>query len=180
MNQAKDKVTLINQADEVLGEMDKVEAHRGQGKLHRAISVFLFNKKGQILVQQRSQSKIVAAEKWANTACGNVRPDESYLECAHRRLREELGIEDAKLDLVGKFRYSVEFNNGFSEREVDQVYLGQWQGKPDPDPKEVKETDWVSLERMQEQADRKNWAPWVSIIFKQKQILKKLKEYAKA
>jgi isopentenyl-diphosphate delta-isomerase len=180
MNQAKNKVTLINQADEVLGEMDKVEAHRGQGKLHRAISVFLFNKKGQVLVQQRSQYKIVAAEKWANTACGNVRPDESYLECAQRRLREELGIKDVKLDLVGKFRYSVEFENGFSERELDQVYLGQWQGELNPDPREVKKTDWIRLEEMKEQADQSDWAPWVFIIFEQKQILKKLRKYAKA
>src|SRR3989344_6441635 len=121
-----DQVILVDEADNQIGTMDKVAAHRGQGRLHRAISVFLFNDQGQLLIQQRSQEKITAQGQWGNTCCGNVRPGESYQECAYRRLREELGIaEGVTLAPVRKFSYFARCGEEFSEREIDQVFVGK-------------------------------------------------------
>ncbi len=175
----KDEVVLVDAQDEKVGVADKIRAHRGQGQLHRAVSVFLFNQEGKLLVQQRSKYKIVAASKWANTACGNVWPEESYLECAARRLKQELGIKKSDLDKLGKFRYHVEFENGFSEREIDTVFAGSWQKEPKPNPKEVQAVKWVELDKAVSACRKENWAPWLKHIFNQPEIFKSLKKYSK-
>ncbi|HZZ98960.1 MAG TPA: NUDIX domain-containing protein, partial [Candidatus Saccharimonadia bacterium] len=90
-------ITLVNARDEVIGNTDVLSTHRGDGKRHRAVSVFLFNKRGEVLLQQRSKKKIVGAMQWANTCCGNVHVGETREECAYRRLREELGITNISL-----------------------------------------------------------------------------------
>ena len=160
--------------------MDKLEAHRGDGKLHRAISVFLFRKTEagdvELLIQQRSDKKIVGAGQWANTVCGNVWPEESYESCARRRLEFELGIsgEDQKLlELapVTKFRYQVKCNEEFSENEIDQVFMGWFDGeiKLRPNFDEVAGTRWVEWSKLSNISLREaleiNWAPWIEIMF---------------
>lgn len=174
-----DEVVLINDDDQVLGRMDKVSAHQGNGRLHRAVSVFLFDEQGEVLVQQRSEFKIVAANKWANTACGNVRPGETRIQCALRRLREELGIEQVELEDLGKFQYRVSFDNGFSEKEIDAVFAGRWQGSPKPNPKEVRAVRWLDWEQLMRRAQGEQWAPWLIHIFAQKKITKSLTHYSK-
>lgn len=170
-----DQVTLVNDKDEVVGSMDKVEAHRGEGQLHRAVSVYLFRKLinrstdqpiTELLVQQRSDKKIVGAHQWANTICGNVRPSESYEQCAHRRLREELGIPvnhlpslerrghdkwgtKLVLEPIYKFRYQLQCNAEFSENEIDQVFVGWYDGDVQPNPEEVQEYAWVDWNELQ-------------------------------
>lgn len=158
-----DKVTLVTPQDEVIGSMDKVEAHRGEGKLHRAISVFLFNKKGELLLQQRSAKKIVGALQWANTCCGNVRPNETYLECAVRRLREELGIEGVTLTPLTKFTYQVKCNEEFSEFEIDQVFKGYFNGDIKVNPNEVHKIEWVGFSELLKGINNHSrpYAPWV-------------------
>jgi isopentenyl-diphosphate Delta-isomerase len=163
-----DQVTLVNDQDEVIGVMDKLEAHRGDAKLHRAISVFLFNKKGEILMQQRSAKKIVGAHQWANTCCGNVWPGESYEACAQRRLRDELGITTATIRPVHKFKYFARCNDEFSEHEIDQVFVGEYEGEVNPNPDEVQMTKWIYLSDIQTELaadeakanDKKTYAPW--------------------
>ncbi|NCN24372.1 MAG: isopentenyl-diphosphate delta-isomerase [Candidatus Pacebacteria bacterium CG10_big_fil_rev_8_21_14_0_10_42_12] len=167
-----DKVILVNQKDEVIGEMDKMDAHRGEGKLHRAISVFLFRKLGddvELLIQQRSAKKIVGAHQWANTVCGNVRPGETYEVCARRRLEEELGIIDPQLILTPakKFQYQVKCNEEFSENEIDQIFTGWFDGELNINPDEVQKVDWISWQSLQngKYADLEyNWAPWFVIM----------------
>lgn len=178
-NHNLDRVTLVDKKDRVVGEMEKVAAHRGEGKLHRAASVFLFNREGQILVQKRSEFKIVAAHKWANTACGNVRPIEDYEQCAKRRLKEELGIEGVVLEFVEKFQYSFQFNNGFSEREIDSVFVGRWNSDPKPNPEEVEDFAWLDFESILKKSKQKDWAPWVEIILNEKKVIQTLNKYAK-
>lgn len=141
----EDLVTLIDENDQVIGQMDKVEAHRGDGKLHRAISVYLFCKKEnkwQLLLQQRSQTKIVGALEWSNTICANVWPSEDYPQCADRRLKEEMGIV-TKLEPIYKFRYQVKCNDQFSENEIDQVFFGVYDGQVLPNPEEANDYAWV-------------------------------------
>jgi len=158
-----DQVTLVNEQDEVIGSMDKVEAHRGEGKLHRAISVFLFNAQGELLIQQRSAKKIVGALQWANTCCGNVRPNETYLECAQRRLREELGIVGVHLTPMTKFTYQVRCNEEFSENEIDQVFKGVFDGQADANADEVHQVEWIRFSDFLKGVKDKSrsFAPWV-------------------
>lgn len=169
-----DLVTLVNESDEILGTMDKIEAHRGDAKRHRAVSVFLFQKNKdatELLIQQRAEVKIVGAHQWANTACGNVRPTESYEECAYRRLKEELGITEVKLEPMYKFEYHLKCgvltkqaqehinsttsrklrdNDEFSEWEMDQVFLGWYNGEVTPNPDEAQDFRWVKWEELQQ------------------------------
>jgi isopentenyl-diphosphate delta-isomerase len=169
-----DQVVLVDELDNQIGIMDKTEAHRGQAQLHRAISVYLFNKHGQLLIQQRSQKKIVGAGQWANTCCGNVRPGESYKECAERRLREELGIEGVALTPVLKFQYFAQCNHEFSEHEIDQVFVGNFDGEVHPHPVEVQATAWVELEEIVSSSSRYELAPWFVMMLENYQVRQKL------
>lgn len=170
-----DKVILVDANDNEIGSQDKIEAHRGDGQLHRAISVFLFDDEGKLLIQQRSDKKIVGAFMWANTACGNVRPGESYLDCAKRRLKEELGIEEVELSEVGKFQYQVSFNNNFSENEVDTVFVGRFLGEVRPNSEEVSAIHWINFEDLLQ--DGRTYAPWVEKIMGNEGIFKELTKH---
>ncbi len=171
-----DQVTLVNAQDEVIGSMDKVEAHKGDGKLHRAISVFLFNEKDELLIQQRSAKKIVGAHQWANTCCGNVRPTDSYLECATRRLSEELGITGVTLTPITKFIYKVRCNDEFSEHEVDTVFIGTYTEKVMPNPGEVQAYQWIIKSELRALMDQQtlSFAPWVQFLLQQPKVQKVL------
>lgn len=185
-----DQVTLVNSADEVLGFMDKIEAHRGEAQLHRAISVYLFRKNSttgvvELLVQQRSSKKIVGAYQWANTVCGNVWPNESYIACAYRRLDFELGItatEDTlSLQELVKFEYQVRCNEEFSEHELDQAFAGWYEGATAANPDEVQETEWVDWDSVQQEFATRQfsraWAPWFGIMMEHEAVQKSLKKF---
>lgn len=170
-----DRVTLVTEQDEVVGTMDKIEAHRGEGKLHRASSVFLFKKTvaGDIafLIQKRSDKKIVGAGQWANTICGNVWPDESYEACARRRLSHELGITDESLKIsdVTTFRYTAKCNEEFSENEIVHIFVGWFDGQVVMNPEEVADWKWVSWKDAQELKVLEagwQWTPWFELFMK--------------
>jgi isopentenyl-diphosphate delta-isomerase type 1 len=172
-----DQVILVNSQDEPIGVMDKVVAHRGEGKLHRAISVFLFRKlqdEVELLIQQRSTQKIVGAGLWANTVCGNVRPNEDREQCAQRRLLEELGIVDAKLTPIYKFEYQVKCNQEFSENEIDEVYVGWLDGEVEPNPAEVANYQWVKWSTLINKSANLDLAPWFEIMLKDPILINKI------
>src|SRR5690606_19036395 len=140
------KVILVDENDEVLGETDVLDGHRGEGKLHRAISVFLFRQNGsgiELLIHQRRQEKIVGASEWANTVCGNVSPGESYENCAVRRLKEDLGIGAPPLVHLRMYRYQAKCNDEFSENEMDAIFAGWYDGPIAPNPEEVAQYEWA-------------------------------------
>jgi isopentenyl-diphosphate Delta-isomerase len=176
-----DQVVLVDSQDQELGVMDKVEAHRGEAKLHRASSVFLFNSSGELLIQQRADVKIVGAGQWANSCCGNVRPGETYEECAHRRLREELGIDGIELQEVHKFEYHIQCNAEFSEWEMDVAFVGAYDGQVRPNPAEVQNYEWklpqeVAAEMAADNFDINRpiaptkYAPWFHLFVKEEPI----------
>ncbi|KKS30554.1 MAG: Isopentenyl-diphosphate Delta-isomerase [Candidatus Amesbacteria bacterium GW2011_GWA2_42_12] len=173
MQTVLDQVTLVDEHDHQIGVMDKVEAHRGEGKRHRASSVFLFNKKGELLIQQRSKKKIVGALQWANTSCGNVRPNETPEECAYRRLREELGITTAIIQPLYTFEYHVKCNAKFSEWEIDHVFVGKYDGEIALNLDEVVNYRWMKLLKLQiEIINNINvYAPWLHIVLNDKRLL---------
>jgi len=172
-----DQVILVTADDQPIGTMDKVGAHRGQAQRHRAISVYLFNSQDELLIQQRSAQKIVGAGQWANTCCGNLRPGESYENCARRRLREELGITQVKLKPIYKFEYQVQCNAEFSEWEMDQVFVGRYDGKVQPVTNEVGDIQWVKIDDLLTQIDNPKYALWFQIMMNDSQLLTHIRKF---
>jgi len=138
-----EKLILVDENDRETGEEEKLKAHK-DGKLHRAFSIFVFNSRGELLLQRRALGKYHSPGLWTNTCCSHPRPGESLMDAAHRRLAEEMGF-DCPLKEAFSFIYRVEFENGLIEHEFDHVILGKCDAKPDPDPEEVEEWKWVSL-----------------------------------
>jgi isopentenyl-diphosphate delta-isomerase len=129
------QVILVNERDEQLGTLGKLEAHR-HGILHRAFSVFLFDRAGRMLLQQRAVLKYHGGGLWSNACCSHPLPGEAVDEAATRRLREELGIE-AGIDHIFSFTYRADVENGLIEHEYDHVFAGIYDGDFFPDPDEV-------------------------------------------
>src|ERR1700712_632794 len=126
---------IVNADGQTTGTMDKMAAHRS-GTMHRAFSVFIFNSKGQLLLQQRALDKYHSGGLWTNTCCSHPRLGEFNIDAAHRRLREEMGM-DCELTELFQFSYRHEFDNGLIENEYDHVFMGINDELPLPNPAEV-------------------------------------------
>lgn len=133
----EDKVILVNEHDDMVGIMNKMEAHK-QGLLHRAFSIFIFNSKAEMLLQQRAITKYHSGGLWTNACCSHPMPGEKTNDAAVRRLHEELGFE-TPLEKVFDFVYKAEFDNGLTEYEFDHVFIGEYEGKVNINPEEVSE-----------------------------------------
>lgn len=147
MSFQKDHVILVNEKDEWLGTMEKIEAHR-TGALHRAFSVFVVNDKNEMLLQQRAEEKYHSSGLWSNACCSHPFPGESTLAAAHRRLQEELGF-DCPLTTAFHLRYCSAVNNGLTENEYDHIYTGLYNGTVSPDRKEIMNVKYVSLNALE-------------------------------
>ena len=140
---AEERVVLVDERDVEIGTEEKLRAHR-DAVLHRAVSVFVFDDRGAMLLQRRAAGKYHSGGLWSNACCGHPRPGESPAEAAHRRLREEMGI-DCPLAPVFTFTYRAELGAGLAEHEFDHVFVGQWAADPAPDPREVDGWRWVDV-----------------------------------
>jgi len=120
------EVILVNESDEAIGAMEKMEAHE-KGLLHRAFSVFIVNDAGEVLIQQRALDKYHSGGLWTNTCCSHPYPGETTLDAAHRRLMEEMGF-DCPLQEIFSFMYKNVFDNGLTEHEFDHVFVGTYNG----------------------------------------------------
>ena len=145
-------VILVNPADQVVGEMEKLAAHE-QGLLHRAFSVFIFRDTDQgreLLLQQRANGKYHSGGLWTNTCCSHPQPGETTLAAGERRLMEEVGIR-AQLSEVGSFIYKAAFDNGLSEHELDHVLIGEYDGALDLiNPEEIQAIKWIKIDQLQQ------------------------------
>ena len=137
------ELILVNTQDQAIGRMEKLAAHQ-EGRLHRALSVFIFNSRGEYLIQKRADAKYHSAGLWSNTACSHPLPQETSLQAANRRLREEMGLE-AKLEFKFKFMYRCQFDSGLVERELDHVFTGICDEPPQLNPQEAADFQWISL-----------------------------------
>jgi isopentenyl-diphosphate delta-isomerase len=145
-------VVLVDVNDREIGVARKQEAHV-LGQLHRAISVFLFDPNGSMLLQRRAVHKYHSGGLWTNTCCSHPAPGESPHAAALRRLQEEMGIV-CPLEFRFSFVYRTEFENGLTEHEFDHVFFGTGHFEARPDPNEVAESRWVTpseLDRWMEQ-----------------------------
>jgi isopentenyl-diphosphate Delta-isomerase len=139
-------VVLVDENDNELGFAEKLEAHQ-KALLHRAFSVFVFNDKNQLLLQQRASHKYHSANLWTNTCCSHPRRNEDVSDAAKRRLREEMGME---LDLEKKFDfvYKTAFDNDLTEYEFDHVFVGRTNTDPIINREEVKNFKWKTIEEV--------------------------------
>lgn len=146
-----EQVILVDEQDNEIGIMEKQEAHV-QGVLHRAISVFVFNSKNELLLQQRAAGKYHSALLWTNTCCSHPRPGESVSDAARRRLYEEMGIE-CTLEKAFSFIYTAGFDNGLTEHEYDHVFTGVSDVVPMPDDNEVAAWKYISREELKKSVE---------------------------
>ena len=139
-------VVLVDREDKETGTMEKQAAHL-KGALHRAISVFIFNSKGELLLQQRAAGKYHSANLWTNTCCSHPRPGEEVHGAAVRRLYEEMGM---KCDLKKQFSfiYEAPLDNNITEHEFDHVFTGITDELPTPDPLEVAAWKYISTDEL--------------------------------
>lgn len=160
-------VVLVNTEDNILGLMEKQQAHVN-GLLHRAFSIFLFNEKGEMLLQKRAEKKYHSPGQWTNAVCSHPRNGETYLEGANRRLKEELGIET---ELTEKFHfiYKADVGGGLWEHELDHVFTGNYDAEFHLNKDEVEEVRFVSPEDLDREIaeNPENFTEWFKIILEE-------------
>jgi len=147
-----DFILLVDENDKEVGIGEKIKTHQ-EGKLHRAFSIFVFNSKGQLLLQRRAKSKYHSGGLWTNTCCSHPRSGEDIEKAVHRRLKEEMGF-DCELKEIFSFIYKVKFNNDLFEHEYDHVFIGKFNGEPIPNPEEVDEWKWVDMEELKKDIEK--------------------------
>ena len=161
----EEKVILVNEKDEQIGLMPKMEAHE-KALLHRAFSVFVFNEQNELMIQQRAFGKYHSPGLWTNTCCSHQREGESNIEAGKRRLQDEMGFSTELNDTIS-FIYKAPFDNGLTEHEFDHILVGYFNGEPDLNPEEVHAWKWMSLEELKADMEKQPqlYTEWFKIIF---------------
>ncbi|NDI97550.1 isopentenyl-diphosphate Delta-isomerase [Flavobacterium sp. LaA7.5] len=161
----EEKVILVNEKDEQIGLMPKMEAHE-KALLHRAFSVFILNSKNEIMLQQRAAQKYHSPLLWTNTTCSHQREGETNLQAGNRRLMEEMGIQTELKELFS-FIYKAPFDNGLTEHELDHVMIGYYDDAPNINKEEAESWKWMGIEAVKEdmKANPDIYTAWFKIIF---------------
>ena len=161
----EENVILVNEADEPIGLMPKMEAHE-KALLHRAFSVFVMNDKGETMLQQRAKDKYHSPLLWTNTCCSHQRKGESNIEAGKRRLMEEMGFSTELTELFS-FIYKAPFDNGLTEHEYDHVMIGTFNKTPAINPEEVADWKWMHPEDIKTDISENpdEYTAWFKIIF---------------
>lgn len=164
---SEERVILVNEQDEPLGLMPKMEAHE-KALLHRAFSVFVFNDQGELLLQQRAADKYHSPNLWTNTCCSHQREDELNIAAGRRRLKEEMGFE-CDLNEIFSFVYKAPFDNGLTEHELDHVMVGSYNKDPEINKEEVESFVWMTLDdvKLDMEKNPDKYTEWFKIIFKE-------------
>ena len=162
---SEEHVILVNEKDEPIGLMSKMEAHE-KAVLHRAFSVFVLNSKNEIMLQQRAHHKYHSPLLWTNTCCSHQREGETTIQAGSRRLFEEMGFKTELKELF-HFIYKAPFDNGLTEHELDHVMIGYYNDAPVINPEEVEAWKWMPIEAVKEdiQANPSIYTIWFKIIF---------------
>lgn len=169
-------VILVDEHDNELGLMEKMEAHH-KGVLHRAFSVLLYNSKGEVLLQKRSANKYHSAGLWTNTCCSHPKPSEKMEEAVARRLKEEMGI-DTQPAYAYKFLYQVVLDNNLIEHEMDHVYVGLFNKEPIINSHEVENWRFAGLEEVKEdiQQNPEAYTHWFKLIINHPELKNSIRD----
>jgi isopentenyl-diphosphate delta-isomerase len=161
----EEQVILVNEKDEPIGLMNKMEAHE-KAVLHRAFSVFVLNDKNEVMLQQRAHHKYHSPLLWTNTCCSHQRAGETNLQAGKRRLYEEMGF-NAELKELFHFIYKAPFDNGLTEHELDHVMIGYSNEVPSINPEEVESWKWMKIEDIKDDMIQNPalYTIWFKIIF---------------
>ncbi len=161
----EENVILVDQNDQQIGLMPKMEAHE-KAVLHRAFSVFILNHKGEIMLQKRAADKYHSPSLWTNTCCSHQRDGESNIEAGKRRLKEEMGFQ-TELEELFSFVYKAPFDNGLTEHEFDHVMIGRYDESPEINLEEVSDWKWMSPSAIKKDIDTNPelYTAWFKIIF---------------
>ncbi|TXE16671.1 isopentenyl-diphosphate Delta-isomerase [Psychroserpens burtonensis] len=161
----EEQVILVNDKDEQIGTMPKLEAHE-KALLHRAFSIFIFNDQNELMVQQRAKHKYHSPLLWTNTCCSHQRVGESNLQAGKRRLMEEMGFAVDLKETIS-FIYKAPFDNGLTEHEFDHVMVGHFNSEPSINPEEVEAWKWMTLEavKIDIELNPELYTEWFKIIF---------------
>lgn len=162
---AKENVILVNENDEQIGLMEKIEAHE-KALLHRAFSVFILNDKGELMLQQRALHKYHSPGLWTNTCCSHQREGESNITAGKRRLQEEMGFVTELAEAVS-FIYKAPFDNGLTEHEYDHVMTGTYNEAPVINSDEVADWKWMDVQAVKDDIGENpdEYTAWFKIIF---------------
>ena len=168
------EVILVNEKDEEIGFMDKMEAHK-KGLLHRAISVFIFNSDNEWLLQKRAEHKYHSALLWSNASCTHPMKSEKEIVAANRRLEEEMGMK-ASLKKLFNFQYKAYLSNDLIENELDHIFIGYTNQKPAINPAEVCEYRYIATEDLKQEIKTKpeQFSEWFKLLFEK--LHKEIKE----
>lgn len=161
----EEQVILVDEKDKPVGVAEKLEAHR-KGLLHRAFSVFIFNSKGEMLLQQRALHKYHSGGLWTNACCSHPNPGEETLAAAQRRLKEEMGFE-VPVEKVFDFMYKTELDNGLTENEFDHVFTGEYDDPVDFNKNEVMDFCYKDIEGIRNslQTHPEKYSAWFHLAF---------------
>ena len=168
---SEESVILVDSRDRRTGEAPKIAAHRNPGQRHRAVSVVVVNTANRILLQRRSAATYHFAGLWSNSCCTHPRPGEQSVRAAQRRLHEEMGIR-IRLRAVGKFEYrAVDSVSGLVEHEIDHVFVGRFDGNPEPNATWVADWSWVDMAGLRSAVARSSarYTPWLLPVLDQVQ-----------
>jgi isopentenyl-diphosphate delta-isomerase len=161
----EDYLILVDEKDNPWGKLEKHLVHQ-LGLLHRAFSIFIFNSKGELLLQQRADEKYHSSGLWTNTCCSHPRFNEELKDAINRRLKEEMGMT-CNTQFGFSFIYKTRFENGLTEHEFDHVYFGTSDKLPDPDSSEVKDWKYIKMDDLHEDIhlSPEKYTAWLKICF---------------
>lgn len=159
------EVILVDQHDRQIGTMEKLEAHL-KGRLHRAISIYVFNSHHELLLQRRASGKYHCGGLWTNTCCGHPLPGEATAAAAQRRLQEEMGMSCPLLP-VFEFSYRLEMPGGLVEHEFGHIFFGLSDSLCVLNPEEADGYQYQSLNDIRHAfaAQPESFTPWFKLVF---------------
>jgi isopentenyl-diphosphate delta-isomerase len=158
-----DQLILVDQDDHILGYQEKSTCHQGEGKLHRAFSIFIFNNQKELLLQKRSQKKRLWPLFWSNSVCSHPRKGETILDAACKRVEVELGVPiEPPLTYLFKFQYQAFFKDIGSENELCSVLIGKWNKTIHPNPDEIADWKYINLTDLDKDINKSPhlYTPW--------------------
>lgn len=159
-----EQLILVDEDDNEIGHLSKARCHDGDGVLHRAFSLFLFNSDGDLLLQKRAEAKRLWPGYWSNSCCSHPRRGESMETATSRRLHDELNVE-ATLEYVYRFCYTADFGHAGAENELCHVYLGRVDGQVKPNDSEISSVRFASAREIEQELEQTpdRFTPWFQL-----------------